>query len=279
MFYIKMQKGLHTMRILKRMATVLLVLSLLVSGTLPAAPEVHAASPRMNKKTVRLRFGRTTRLKVYGTTEKITWRSSKKSVASVDSKGIVTAKKIGTAKIYAKFSGKKLYCKVTVTGSASDTRRGGKLNPLSAYDEHTISYWEDGRKVGTFKIKLNTFKSGEEANERVRANKANTVPSKTQEYLYFQFQIKYESGTEVIDANDLFSYYYNIFDSTGTTQVECIDYGFYFELMEDLSDITLTPGTSVKCSKAILVNKGYTPVIYRIRTGKNSYTWFTTEKE
>ena len=51
-----------------------------------------------------------------------------------------------------------------------------------------------------------------------------------------------------------------------------------FELMEDLSDVTLSPGQSSKCSKAILVSKGNTPVLYRIRTGRTSYTWFTTKK-
>ncbi len=109
-------------------------------------------------------------------------------------------------------------------------------------------------------------------------NKENPVPANNQEYLYFRFQIKYVSGSEVVEAKDLFSYYYNIFDSTGTTQLENIDWGFYFELMEDLSDVTLSPGSSSKCSKAVLVNKGSTPVLYRIRTGKSSYTWFTTEK-
>lgn len=75
--------------------------------------------------------------------------------------------------------------------------------------------------------------------------------------------MKYVSGTEVVDLKDVFSYYYNIFDSTGTKQLENIDWGFFFELMEDLSDVTLSPGQSSKCSKAILVSKGNTPVLYR----------------
>ncbi len=253
-------------------------MAFLLSSMFVSANEAEAAKPKLNKKSVVLRIGKTTRLKVSGTKEKITWRSSKKSIASVNSKGRVKAKKIGTAKITARIAGQKLTCKVTVTGSATDTKSGGRLNPLSAYDEHTINYYEDGRKIGTFKIQLQAFESGNKANRRVLANDANTVPTSSQEYLYFQFQIKYVSGTEVIDAKDLFSYYYNIYDSTGTTQLENIDWGFYFELMEDLSDVTLAPGNTSKCSKAVLVNKGNTPVLYRIRTGKNSYTWFSTEQ-
>lgn len=266
------------MGMIKKLFSLLLVFCLMFSFIMTSAPDVQAAPARLNKKTVTLRIGRTTTLRVSGTNEKITWCSTKKSVATVTSRGKVTAKKIGTAKICAKFSGKKLYCTVKVAGSAADSKSGGKLNPLSAYDEHTISYYDDGKKIGTFKIKLTKFLSGDSAAKRILQNPENPEPSDTQEYLYFQFDIKYVSGSEVINAKDLFSYYYNIYDSTGTTQLENIDWGFYFELMEDLSDVTLSPGSSAKCSKAVLVNKGYTPVIYRIRTGKNSYTWFSTEK-
>lgn len=266
------------MGMIKKLFTLFLVFCLILSGFFTIAPDTQAATVKLNKRTATLRVGRSTTLRVSGTREKITWRSTKKSVATVTSRGKVTAKKIGTAKICAKFSGKKLYCTIKVTGSAADSKAGGKLNPLSAYNEHTISYYDDGKKIGTFKIKLTKFLSGQSAAKRVLQNPENPQPGDTQEYLYFQFDIKYVSGSEVINAKDLFSYYYNIYDSTGTTQLENIDWGFYFELMEDLSDVTLSPGASSKCSKAVLVNKGFTPVIYRIRTGKNSYTWFSTEK-
>ncbi len=266
------------MGIMKKIGTLVLVFCLIVTTNLAhTASGAEAAGPRLNKKTATLKLGKTLRLKVFGMKGKITWRSTKKSVASVSSSGKVTAKKIGTAQICAKFSGKKLYCKVTVVGSTADTKSGGRLNPISAYKKNTINFYEDGKKIGTFKIKLTEFKSGNAASKRVLANTENPVPTDTQEYLYFQFEIEYVSGSEVVEAKDLFSYYYNIFDSTGTIQLENIDWGFYFELMEDLSDVSLSPGATSKCSKAVLVNKGNTPVMYRIRTGRNSYTWFTTK--
>ena len=60
--------------------------------------------------------GNTTTLKTFGLTGKITWKSSKKSVATVSSKGKVTAKKSGTAYIYVYINGKKSQykCRVTV---------------------------------------------------------------------------------------------------------------------------------------------------------------------
>ena len=263
---------------MKKVISLTLTACLIISGILTDSANSQAANVRLNKKTASLRVGKTTQLRVYGTKKKITWRSSKKSIAEDSPTGKVTAKKLGTARIYAKYSGRKLTCKVTVTGSAADSKSGGRLNPLSAYKENTINYYDDGKKIGTFKIQLKKFLSGDSAAERVLQNPENPDPSNSQEYLYFQFQIKYVSGSEVVNAKDLFSYYYNIFDSTGTTPLENIDWGFYFELMEDLSDVTLSPGAVSNCSKAVLVSKGNTPVIYRIRTGRNSYTWFTTDK-
>lgn len=45
---------------------------------------------------------------------KLTWRSSNASVVAVNSKGVIKAKKAGSAKIYAGYKGKKAVCKVVV---------------------------------------------------------------------------------------------------------------------------------------------------------------------
>ncbi len=76
---------------------------------------VEAASKvKLNKKKITLYVGKTTTLKVKGTKKKVKWSSSKKSVATVSSKGKVKAKKKGTTTITAKVGGKKYKCKVTV---------------------------------------------------------------------------------------------------------------------------------------------------------------------
>lgn len=62
-----------------------------------------------------LSVGFTKKLKVDNTSGTVTWSSSKASVATVSDKGVVTAKKAGTATITAKTeSGLKLTCKITV---------------------------------------------------------------------------------------------------------------------------------------------------------------------
>lgn len=73
-----------------------------------------ATKVRLNKTKVTLTPGSKLQLKLSGANGKVIWKSSKKSVATVSSKGKVTAKKKGTAAITAKVENKKLTCKVTV---------------------------------------------------------------------------------------------------------------------------------------------------------------------
>ncbi len=115
---------------MKKVISLTLTACLIISGILTDSANSQAANVRLNKKTASLRVGKTTQLRVYGTKKKITWRSSKKSIAEVSPTGKVTAKKLGTARIYAKYSGRKLTCKVTVTGSAADSKSGGRLRFL-----------------------------------------------------------------------------------------------------------------------------------------------------
>ena len=74
---------------------------------------------QLNKSKITLRVGRKTTLKAAvrpenATVKKVTFTSSKKEVAEVNSKGVVTAKKAGTATITAKVGNKKAVCKITV---------------------------------------------------------------------------------------------------------------------------------------------------------------------
>lgn len=61
-----------------------------------------------------LYVGKSTTLKLTDTSAKGKWSTSNKKIVSVDSKGKITAKKAGTAKVYCKINGKKYTVKVTV---------------------------------------------------------------------------------------------------------------------------------------------------------------------
>ena len=70
--------------------------------------------PELSSKDFTLEEGKTKTLKVNGTSSKVKWSSSKKSVATVSNEGVVKAKKAGKAVITAKCGEYSLKCKVTV---------------------------------------------------------------------------------------------------------------------------------------------------------------------
>lgn len=77
--------------------------------------------PKMSKTSVSLDVGENYQLKVNGTKQKVTWKSSNKSIATVSSKGKVSAKKTGKATITAAVGGKKYTSKITVKKRAVTT--------------------------------------------------------------------------------------------------------------------------------------------------------------
>lgn len=75
---------------------------------------VKVEEPKISKSRLTLEAGKTASLKVTGTTLKVSWKSSNKKIATVTSKGKVTAVKAGTCTITATVGGKKLKCTLTV---------------------------------------------------------------------------------------------------------------------------------------------------------------------
>lgn len=69
---------------------------------------------KLNKSSVSGYVGKNFTLKLSGTNGTEKWKSSKKSIVAVNAKGVVTCKKIGTAKITATYKGKTYSCTVTV---------------------------------------------------------------------------------------------------------------------------------------------------------------------
>ena len=85
------------------------------SGRFKALCYVTVLNPRLNDTRRSVRVGSKTTVKVVGGSGGIKWASSKKSVATVSKKGVVTGVTGGTAYITAMRNGVKMTAKVTVT--------------------------------------------------------------------------------------------------------------------------------------------------------------------
>ncbi len=102
---------------MKRLFSLFLIIVL----TLSLAPTIHAnAAVKLNKAKATLSVGSKLTLKISGTKNKVIWNTNKKSVATVSTKGVVTAKGNGKAKISAKVGKKTFTCYVTVETDYSD---------------------------------------------------------------------------------------------------------------------------------------------------------------
>ena len=96
------------------MSLVLVGALVITSVFVPGQQTDAKAKVKLNKKKLVLTVGKKAKLKVKATKKKVKWSSSKKKIATVTKKGVVKAKKKGTAKIVAKIGKKKYTCKVVV---------------------------------------------------------------------------------------------------------------------------------------------------------------------
>lgn len=125
--------------------------------------ESHAASKaRISKKTATVTVGKTLRLKVRGTKKKVRWTSSKRSVATVTSSGLVYANRVGTATIKARTKNGSARCKVTV--KAAPDAVGSRTNPADPRNGVTIK-----QLFGTMHFRLNVVLRGEDAINKLKA--------------------------------------------------------------------------------------------------------------
>ena len=107
-----------------RSLAILLALILAI-GFSPVTNVEAKAAPRLNYRKVTLVQGKKKRLKVRNLSRrrKVKWYSTRKSVATVNRKGVVKAKKKGKAYIVAKVGKKKYRCKVIVKKKISKKKK------------------------------------------------------------------------------------------------------------------------------------------------------------
>ena len=142
----KGQKGVRMKKVVTLLLSLFVIAGALVLGF--EVPAQAAAKVKLSKKSVTLQVGKKKTIKVKGTTNKVTWATSDKKVATVNSKGKITAKGEGTCNITATVGSKTLTCKVTVKAkaAAANTVKVGEIS--FPYDPSWTEYMAPTAQAG-----------------------------------------------------------------------------------------------------------------------------------
>lgn len=136
---------------MKRIICLIGILGLLAGVCMDHDVAELKEKPVLNKKTATLTVGKKVTLKLRNYNRKTRWSSSRKAVAVVSSRGVVTAKKTGSARITARAGGKKYVCRVTVRAKSS------KKSSTGSYARSVLELVNKERaKEGLGALKLDT---------------------------------------------------------------------------------------------------------------------------
>lgn len=100
---------------------------------------VKVETPKLSKASVTLTEKETYTLKLSGTTVRVVYSSSNPQIASVDSKGKITAVKEGNAVITAKANTKKFTCKVTIKAASKPVPTPTPIPVVTPVPEPSLS--------------------------------------------------------------------------------------------------------------------------------------------
>jgi uncharacterized protein YjdB len=136
-----------------RRVNILLCMILVVSILIPTS-QVTKAATALDKTSITVAKGAKEQIKVVGTSAKVTWKSTNKSIATVDEKGYVKGIKKGSTKVYATVSGKKYTCNVKVE-SVSISSKSKKVSVGSSFtlklngNTQKVSWSTSNKKVAS----------------------------------------------------------------------------------------------------------------------------------
>lgn len=129
-----------------RSLAILLALILAI-GFSPVTNVEAKAAPRLNYRKVTLVQGKKKRLKVRNLSRrrrrKVKWYSTRKSVATVNRKGVVKAKRKGKAYIVAKVGRKKYRCRVIVKKKVRRKKKSNKKVKINKSTKRQLPYDTD----------------------------------------------------------------------------------------------------------------------------------------
>lgn len=235
--------------------TVALAVALILSTTV----FVSAATTKINKKSLSIYAEKTATVKVLNTSKKVTWTSSKKTVATVKSTGKttakITAKKAGNSTITGKIGSKKYTCKVTVKYAT-----GSRQKPADPTQGVTIK-----TSSGTVYFKVNKICSGSDAESWYKTLDSDTWKF-YQEYdsesfvgkklVGIEYQVKVNAGYEDYSLSGLdIINSYNLYNGNCNASLPMLDTLTLDDQLgyQTASDLSLYNGGSATMYEFILV--------------------------
>ena len=84
--------------------------------------KVTVQAPKLNKTSITLKVSQTYQLKLSGTNQKITWKSSNSKIVTVNKAGKLQAKSAGNATVTAQVNGIRFVCKVKIQKKAAPAK-------------------------------------------------------------------------------------------------------------------------------------------------------------
>ena len=123
-------------------------------GMLPFSTDAHAAkTPKLNATKATVKIGDTYMLSLNNAKGTVTWVSKDSKIAKVEDNGLVTALSTGKVKVYAKYSGKKYACTITVPKAKLSTTeyelKDGQSFKLKLMNAKAVSYTSSDKAVAT----------------------------------------------------------------------------------------------------------------------------------
>lgn len=169
-------------------------------GIVIVAEAASTKKAKLNRTSLKLTKGKSYTLKVANAGgKKIKWSSKKKKVATVSSKGKVTAKGKGTTYVYAKVGKKKLKCKVTVKEPAvvrKYTIDSGKSKSLTFSGATSKTRW----KVSDPSIATLSATKGKKVTLKVKKSGRVTVTATTSGRKPYRFEITVKGKPETLPS-------------------------------------------------------------------------------
>ena len=232
---------------MKRLVAMMMVMTMVITGMGGIGVGVKKADAAgkvaISKKKAIMCVGETLKLTVTNNKKKVKWSSNKKSVAKVDSKGTVTAKKVGKAVITAKIGNKKYKCTITVKKldlSGSWAEKGAKKGDTyhAAYIKNGVFeiFWVNDVDKSVSIYWSGTYKNPKSASKKhtwtSKKNKARTdsalfsVLDDSKKFTYKNGQIIYRKSVLGLSSEVILE----------RTDKDCSKYGKMFDTKNDKDD-------------------------------------------